>query len=349
MGFQFQYKAFLPLFSCIIILVLFYFAFLYWKKQVRKRMGDEKLVDILTAQYSSRLSALKLVLLMVAFGCGVVAVMNPRKPGKEESTNKKGIDVVIAMDVSKSMLATDIAPSRLDRAKQFISRLISSMPNDRFALVLFAGQAYLQMPLTTDHRAASLFVSAASPASVPQQGTVISDALKRSAAVFSATDNKYKTVILISDGEDHDADAANTAKDLAEQGVMINTVGIGSAEGTTIIEPSTGEIKKDDSGNPVISRLNEEILRDIASSTNGVYTKLESSEQALTSLNNQLSQIDKTSFKDLSRANFKTYYLWFAAGMFVLLLGENFVPERRRKSGRACGKPSAAEGVRKRV
>lgn len=338
MGFQFQYKAFLPLFACIIILVLFYLALLFWKKQVRKRMGDERLVTILTAEYSSRLSALKFVILMVAFAFGVIAVMNPRKPGKEASTNRKGIDVAIALDVSKSMLATDIAPSRLERAKQFISRLISSMPNDRFALVLFAGQAYLQMPLTTDHGAAGLFVSSASPAAIPQQGTVISDALKRSASVFPATDNKYKTVILISDGEDHDADALRSAKELAEQGVMINTVGIGSAEGTTIIDPSTGEIKKDENGNPVISKLNEEILTGIARSTNGIYTKLESSEQALSAISKQLSQIEKTSFKDLSRANFKTYYLWFAAGMFALLLGENFIPERNRKSERGARK-----------
>jgi len=330
MGIQFQYKAFIPLFACIIILALFYVALLYWKKQVKKRMGDEGLINILTATYSSRLSALKFIFLMVAFASGVVAVMNPRKPGKEESTNRKGIDIAIALDVSKSMLATDVAPSRLDRAKQFISKLISSMPNDRFALVLFAGQAYLQMPLTTDHGAANLFVSAANPAAIPQQGTVISDALKRSAAVFSANDNKYKTVILISDGEDHDADATSTAKDLAEQGVMINTVGSGSVEGSTIIDPSTGEIKKDESGRPVISKLNEEILAEIAEGTNGVYTKLESSEGSLAGISKQLSQIDRTSFKDLSRANFKTYYLWFAAGMFVLLLGENFIPEKRR-------------------
>ena len=333
MGFQFQYKAFVPLFACILILALFYLVHLFWKRSVKKKMGDPLLVNFLLADHSPRLSIVKFVLLMIAFGLGVIAVMNPRKPGVEETLNRKGIDLAIALDVSKSMLATDIAPNRLERAKQFISKLIASMPNDRVALVLFAGRAYLQMPLTTDHGAAALFVSSAGPAAIPQQGTVISEALKRSAAVFAGSENKYKTILLISDGEDHDADAISTAKELSEQGVMINTVGIGSVEGTTIIEPATGEIKKDDNGSPVISKLNEDVLKEVAANTNGVYIKLENSEQAVSSMNNQLSQIERSNIKDLSRANFKTYYMWFVAGMFVLLLGENFIPEKRRKSG----------------
>jgi Ca-activated chloride channel family protein len=271
---QFQYKAFLPLFAVILILSLFYFAWLLWKKQVRKRIGDAGLVNELTEGYSPHSSLLKFAVLMLAFGLGVIALMNPRRPGADESTTRKGIDIAIALDVSKSMLAADLAPNRLERAKQFINKLMASMPDDRIALVLFAGRAYLQMPLTTDHGAAGIFVSAAGPSSVPQQGTVISEALKRASSVFPSRTNTYKSIILISDGEDHDEDAVSAAKDLSEQGVMINTVGIGSPEGTNIIDPLTGEEKKDDAGNPVISKLNEKILIDVAAATNGIYTKL---------------------------------------------------------------------------
>ncbi len=180
-------------------------------------------------------------MLSLAFILGIFAVMNLRKPGDSVENNRKGIDIAIALDVSKSMLATDLAPNRLERAKQLIGKLMNKMPDDRIALVIFAGKAYLQMPLTVDHGAAQLFVSSASPDAIPQQGTVISDALHMSTRVFNSTDRKFKAVVLISDGEDHDADAVSTAKELATQGVMINTVGIGSAEGSTIIDPVTGD------------------------------------------------------------------------------------------------------------
>ena len=162
--------------------------------------------------YSSKLFSLKFGMLSIAFAAGVVMLMDLRKPGGTEGINRKGIDVVVALDVSKSMLAADLAPDRLERAKQLIGKLMTAMPNDRIGLVLFAGKAYLQMPLTTDHGAARMFVSSASPDAVPQQGTVISEALQRSANAFNAAERRFKTVILISDGEDHDVEAVNTAK-----------------------------------------------------------------------------------------------------------------------------------------
>lgn len=328
MPFQFQHKEYTILFAGLVILALLLFVFLQWKKKVRKRIGDEKLVKALTGYSSPGWFIAKFILILVALAVGIVAVMNPRKPGESEATTRKGIDIAIALDVSKSMLATDLAPNRLERAKQFIAKLMDKMPNDRIALVLFAGKAYLQMPLTADHGAAALFVSSAGPDVVPQQGTVIGDALEMSIKAFTAADNKFKTVLLISDGEDHDEDAVATAKKLAEQGVMINTIGIGSPEGSTITDPATGDVKKDAGGNPVITRLNEEILTEIARETNGTYTKLQSSDEAVASLTKQFSQIDRKAFTDISQVNFKTYYLWFAAMMFVLLFAENFIPER---------------------
>ena len=177
-----------------------------------KRIGDRNLVKALMGTYSSKLFSLKFGMLSIAFAAGVVMLMDLRKPGGTEGINRKGIDVVVALDVSKSMLAADLAPDRLERAKQLIGKLMTAMPNDRIGLVLFAGKAYLQMPLTTDHGAARMFVSSASPDAVPQQGTVISEALQRSANAFNAAERRFKTVILISDGEDHDVEAVNTAK-----------------------------------------------------------------------------------------------------------------------------------------
>src|SRR3569832_1715156 len=173
---------------------------------------------------------------------------------------------------------------------------MDQMPNDRIALVLFAGKAYLQMPMTVDHGAARLFVVSATPDAVPQQGTVIGDALERSVGAFNIADKKFKTVILISDGEDHDEDAVSTAKKLSEQGVMINTVGIGSPEGSTIIDPATNDTKKDNAGNPVISKLNEEVLKEIAADIYGIYVRLQNSDEAVSELTKKLATGDPTAY-----------------------------------------------------
>ena len=330
MNFQFQYKEFVWLFAGIAILVFLFIGLIQWKKKVKKRIGDERLIDLLIRNYSAKFFTSKFILLSAAFSVGIIAAMNPRMPGSSENINRKGIDVAIALDVSKSMLATDLAPQRLERAKQFVVKMMNEMQDDRIALVLFAGKAYLQMPLTIDHNAAQMFVSSASPDAVPQQGTVISDALKMSANVFNNADKKFKAVILISDGEDHDEDAVTTAKTLAQQGVMINTVGIGSPGGAQIIDPATGQTKKDEAGNTVISKLNEEELREIARATNGIYIRLQSSDEAVSMLKGQLSQIDRKAFGDTSMMNFKNYFLWFAAAMFILLFIEPFIPERKK-------------------
>ncbi len=318
------------IFSGIALMALLFLAVLQWKKRTRKRIGDEKLVKELTSNYSPNLFTAKFILLVIAFSAGSIAVLNPRKPGAASASTRKGIDIAIALDVSKSMLAADLAPNRLERAKQFVGKLMNEMPDDRIAIVLFAGKAYLQMPLTTDHGAAQLFISAATPDAVPQQGTVVSDALNMSANVFNPADKRFKTVILISDGEDHDEDAVKTAKDLAEQGVMINTVGIGSPEGSVIVDPATGENKRDETGNVVISKLNEDELKQIAEATNGLYTRLQGSDEAVIAVKRQLSQIERKAFSDVSQMNFTTYYMWFAGAMLFLLLFENFIPEKRK-------------------
>jgi Ca-activated chloride channel family protein len=314
----------LPFFILLFVLLL------RWKRRVVRRIGDKKLVGQLTNNFSPGLFSLKIILLLLALAAGVVASMNLRKPADADSIARKGIDVVIAMDVSKSMLATDLQPSRLERAKQFVTKLMNAMPNDRIALVLFAGKAYLQMPLTTDHSAAQMFVSSASPASVPQQGTVINEALKMSAKAFNTADRRFKAVVLISDGEDHDTEAEKTSKDLAEQGMMINTVGIGSPEGSYIVDPATGENKKDETGNTVITKLNEEELKLLAENTNGVYVRLQNTDEAVDAVKKNLAQIEKKALGDVSLMNFKTYYWWFASAMLIFLLVENFIPERKR-------------------
>ena len=331
MRFQFFNKEYIWLFAAVVLFIVLFILLLKWKRKVRRRLGDGNLVAALTKTYSPRLFSLKFGMLSVALVAGIIMAMDLRKPGGPEGMNRKGIDVVLAMDVSKSMLARDIAPSRLERSKQLISKLMNEMPNNRIGLVLFAGKAYLQMPLTTDHGAARMFVSSAGPEAVPQQGTVISEAIRRSANAFNQTERRFKAVVLISDGEDHDPEAVNTATELAEHGLMINTVGVGSPDGSYLPDPATGQNKVDPAtGSAVISKLNEDILKQVASSTNGIYIRLQDTDEAVRQLNEQLSQIESRAFTDISLINFKAYYWWFAGAMLILLLAEFFLPDKKR-------------------
>lgn len=326
MNWQFQYKEAALLFIAAGLLLLLFLNLLRWKKNTTRKIGDPLLVKQLISSFSQKRFVLRFIMVLLAFSAGILAVMNPRVPGDSDNRTRKGIDIAIALDVSKSMLATDLAPDRLERARQLITKLIQQMPDDRVALVLFAGKAYLQLPLTVDHSAASMFVSGVTTDAVPQQGTVISDALQMSAGVFNPADKRFKAVLLITDGEDHDADAVSTAKELVEKGVMINTVGIGSPEGATITEPGTGQPKRDLAGNVIVSKLNEEILKELAEATNGVYVRLQNSDEAIATIKKQLAQIERKASGDMSLMQFTTYYMWLAAAMLLLLLIESVIP-----------------------
>lgn len=330
MNIQYQYKIFSWGFAALPFFILLFLLVLNWKKRVSRRIGDAALVKELTHSHSPFLFLTKFILLALAFGLGLLAAMHPRRPGAADKNNRRGIDVVIALDVSKSMLAVDLQPNRLERARQLISRLMDKMPDDRIGLVLFAGKAYLQMPLTTDHGAARLFVAAASPDAIPQQGTVLSDAMEMSARAFNTKERRFKSVILVSDGEDHDTRAGKVAEEMAAQGVMINTVGIGSAEGSPIIDPATNEYKKDLSGNTVISKLDEHLLKTIAQKTNGVYVRMENSDETINALFKQLSQIEKRATGDTSMLNFTSFYKWPVLAMLLFLLLELFIPEKKK-------------------
>ena len=272
--FNFQHTEYLTALVIIPVLVLLFLVLLGWKKTRLSKIGDEKLVKELIKDFSPFRFALRFIIFIIAFALVVIGTANIQSPGAMEKVTRKGVDVMIAMDVSKSMLADDIKPNRLERAKQLVSRLIDKMENDRVGLVLFAGKAYVQMPLTTDHSAARMYIQNAAPKAVPTQGTVIAEALKISNASFNSKDRKFKSIILISDGEDHDPEAVKFTEALVKNGVMINSVGIGSTEGTPLIDPETNGLRKDAQGNAIVTKLNEAELQQLAQQTKGIYVHL---------------------------------------------------------------------------
>lgn len=203
------------------------------------------------------------------------------------------------------------------------------MTNDRIGLVVFAGHAYLQMPLTTDHSAARLYVQNASPDMVPTQGTVVGEALKMSSTAFINQERKFKSIILITDGEDHDAEAIQLIPSLAESGIMVNTIGVGSPEGSLIPDPVTGSYKKDLQGNPVQSKLNEAFLQQLASGTKGTYLRLNQIPEAVAAISKQLSTIEQTALEDNTLKEYDSFFQWFLAAALILLVLEFFWPERK--------------------
>ncbi|WP_207511584.1 VWA domain-containing protein [Longitalea luteola] len=332
MNFRFQHIEYLIALATIPLLVVLYLQLMQWKKNTIKKIGDQRLVEALIANYSPTNFLLKFLFFALALAAIIAASANLQKPGEMDNVQRKGVDVVIAMDVSKSMLAEDITPNRLERARQLVYKLMDQLPNDRVGLVLFAGRAYLQMPLTTDHGAARMYIQQAGPEVVPTQGTVISEALRAGNSAFNSKERKFKSIVLITDGEDHDPQAVPLAKQLAEDGVMINTIGIGSAQGAPIMDPATNEYKKDETGNTVISKLNEQVLQQLAGATKGVYVKMNDVDATVNAITKQLSTIESTSLDDNAFRDYKSYFQWFLAIAFALLLIEFFLPERKLKA-----------------
>ena len=328
---HFQYIEYFIAFAAIPIMIFFYFMLIKWKKKTEKKIGDASLVKELTVQYSSKKFLTKFILFAAAFALCAFAVSGLVKPDGTQKINRKGTDIMIALDVSNSMLANDIQPSRLERAKQVISKIIDNSPDDKIGLVIFAGRAYLQMPLTIDHEAAKMYLAAATPDDVPTQGTVISDALKMCFAAFNSNDKTFKSVLLISDGEDHDDEAIKVTKLLAKDGIMVNTIGIGSPEGSPILNPATGQYLKDDKGQTVITKLNEKELSDIAKAGHGIYQLYTNTDAAASNVKKQLANIgNETSFSDSSYTSFKQYFQYFLAAAFILLLVEFFFSEKKK-------------------
>ena len=328
--FEFRHIEYLYTLAGIPVLILLFLLLMRWKKKATLKIGDPPLVKQLMQGYSSKLFTTKFILVILAFGLCAFAVADVVVPEGQEKINRNGIDVMIALDVSKSMLAQDIKPNRIERAKQVITKIIDKLSNDRIGLVIFAGKAYLQMPMTTDHSAAKMYLSAASPDDVPTQGTVISEALKMSYAAFNTKEKKYRTIILITDGEDHDEDAIKVTKELAEQGVMVNTIGIGSPGGAPIMDKETNDYKKDENGNTVITKLNEDELKEIAFNGNGLYQLYSNTEQVAANIQTKLSSLGETTLVDSTFANYKTYFIYFLIASLMLLIAELFISEKRK-------------------
>ncbi|WP_109696181.1 VWA domain-containing protein [Chitinophaga deserti] len=337
---RFQHTEYLWAFALLIVLALAFVWVSWWKRRSIRRIGDPGMVEKLFSGYSRKLFILKFILIFLAFFFGVIGLANLQKGSRVEKITRKGVDVIIALDVSKSMLATDAKPDRLTRAKQLITKLMEQMDNDRIGMVVFAGNAYLQMPLTVDYSAARMFLGSITPDLIPRQGTEIGEAIRVSDEAFNKKERKHKALIIISDGEDHQAGASAEAKKALENGVVIYTVGIGSPTGSPLPDPETGGMKKDNEGNTVISKLNEEELKKIASTGKGMYLHLlNNTDEVVEALSDRIDKMEQKEFGENVFTDYNSYFQYFLGICLVLLVLEFFIPEGTTRKSNANNLP----------
>lgn len=324
--FRFQHIEFLWALWLIPLVIILYVIYLRWRRARLRKLGDPALTKHLLAGRINGRSTTKFVLVTLALFFAILGLANLQQGAQTEKAQRKGVDVFFALDVSKSMLAKDVQPNRLTRAKQLIGRMMDKMTNDRVGLVVFAGKSYLQVPLTIDYSAARMLLETVNPDMIPTQGTVLSDAITLADESFSQKEKKYKAIVLISDGEDHDEKALDAAKKAAEQGAIVHTVGIGSPQGSVIIDPATGEQKLDENGQPVITKLNEEELKSLAKATGGTYTLLTNTNQAADGLVEVIDEMEGKNYGSVLFTDYISYFQYFISAALLLLIAEWLLP-----------------------
>lgn len=325
---RFQHPQYLYALILAIVIVLAFVSVVAWKAKTIRKMGDRNLVTALFRGYSARLFSLKFWLLLIGFVLIVLGAANLQMGSKMEKITRKGVDVIIALDVSKSMLAEDVQPSRLERAKQLVNRMLDKMTNDRVGLVVFAGNAYLQMPLTVDYSAARMYLGSVNPSMLPTPGTALDKAIEMCGESFNKNERMHKAIVIISDGEGWDNDAVAAAKKAHDDGIVIHTVGVGTEQGGPFKDPATGDYKKDEKGNIVITKLDDQLLRGIAAAGNGTYEHLDNTDAVTSNLMSQLATMEKKEFGENIFTDYNSYFQYFLAIGAVLLLLEFLIPEK---------------------
>ncbi|MFC4233001.1 VWA domain-containing protein [Parasediminibacterium paludis] len=326
---QFQYIEFLFGLAILLPLVGLFLFVIHWKKKKQQQLGDNRLVTQLTSNYSHQKYQIKIVAVIVCIGLLILSAANLRMPLLPKGSATKGVDVMILLDVSKSMLSEDEKPTRLDKAKELIYQLLDKLQGNRVGLILFAGQAYLQMPLTADVTAAKMFVSNANTDVVNLQGTVISEALTLCNNSLDVREKKYKAAILITDGEDHEEKAVETAKTLTETGVVLHTIGVGTVGGATIKEAGTNDAKRDVNGETIITKLNPDLLEELSKTTGGTYQTLNKTDEVSARLINTLKEMETKPINNSGFVDYQSYYTIFLAIGVALLLVEIFISEKK--------------------
>lgn len=332
--FRFEHVDHLYALGVLPVLILFFVLTWYARRRAIQRFGDTAIMQKLTPQLSKYKHSLKFILLLFALSALIIGWANPQWGMKKEKVKRKSSDIFIALDISHSMLAEDIPPSRIDRARKFAQDLIKQFRGDRIGTIIFAGNAYLQMPLTTDYAAAELFLKSANPDLAPTQGTAISDAIDLAERSFAEDNKHHKALVIITDGENHDEEAVQRAREASDNGLLIFTIGVGSTEGGYIPINVGGrfDYKRDQTGNPITTALNPELINQLAEAGNGAAFSLnDNTETVVEQLRERIDKIEKRELEQRSFTNYASYFQSFIGLGLLLIIIEFFLTYRKNR------------------
>ncbi len=317
----------------IAFFVLVFWRFRVWRKKKLHAFADTKLWEEIIPLRSPKKAAWKFSFFILSLAFLIFAMANPLVGSKIKKAERKGVELMLCLDISNSMLANDIKPSRLQNAKQSISQLIDRLEGDKIGLVIFAGDAYKQLPLTNDYAAAKIFLQSIHPRLIRTQGTDIAKAIDLALSSFPEKTNTDKAIIIISDGEDHEGNAEESAAIAHEQGVKIFTLGMGLPEGAPIPEKINNQVvfKKDNDGKTVISKINEQMLQDIAKIGDGIYIRANNNRSALDILFDEIRKMEEKSFDSIDYSDYESRFQYPLAISFILLIISILIPERKGK------------------
>jgi len=320
--------------AIIPVMIVIFLLVLWWKKRTQKKFADLELLEQLAPNSSVFKSTLKLLILSLGIAFLVLALVNPKMGSKLKTVKREGVDIVFALDVSRSMLAEDIAPNRLEKAKQVISKIIDNLGSDRVGVIIYAGNSYPLLPITTDHAAANMFLQNASPDLVSSQGTAINEALELAKTYYNNDEQTNRFLVIISDGEDHQEETKQMAQNLSNDGVKVYTIGVGTEKGGPIPLRESGDLigyKKDRKGETVITKRNAEVLQNIADIANGKYIDGNITENPVKEISSIMANAQKSEFETKQFSDYKDQFQWFLGiGVFFLLL-DVFLFEKKTK------------------
>lgn len=331
---QIDEKIYLYFLAVIPLIVLLFLFNLYWKRKKQREFGDVELVKKLSPEKSVFKSVLKVTVLLLGLASLIIALANPKIGTKMETVKREGIDIVFAIDVSKSMLAEDMAPNRLDKTKQIVSQIINQLGSDRIGMVAYAGSAFPVLPITTDYGVAKMYLQGMNTDMVSSQGTSLEDAIKLSANFFDKGNTTNKLIILVSDGEDHSEGYEGAIEEAVKVKAKIITIGVGTEKGGPIPLKRNGVVesfKRDQNDEVVVTKLNPEILKEIGKGTKGGYVYGGNTKEVLDYVKNALDNIEKTEFETTQVADFQSQFQWFLGIAFLLLFLDIFLLERKTK------------------
>ena len=329
---QLEEKIWFWAFLLIPILLVMFLVLQIWKRKVQNKFANQDILKRLSPNRSLFKSVLKIAVLCLAFASLTMALVNPKIGSKLETVKREGVDVVFAVDVSKSMLAEDIAPNRLDKSKQLVTQIINNLASDRVGIIAYAGKAFPQLPITTDYGSAKMFLNNMNTDMMSSQGTAINEAIELAKTYYDDDQQTNRVLVIISDGEDHSEAAATVAEEAAEAGIRIFTIGVGSEKGGPIPLKRNGVIlnyKKDGQGETVITKLNEDTLKDIAEEANGVYINGNNTQKVVEDIRDILNKMDKTEFESKQFAAYESQFQWFLGLGILLLFLDIFLLERK--------------------